>query len=132
MARGLSRELAKEKAQKKQGKNASKGNKEDLTPARRAERDAKTLREKTARKEAARAALAASGEAGAAAVKAEEAKKAAMRAKHREKKFAAANPLLAKKRGCRSRASARARETDGASQPEWNDDGRGDDRCDTG
>lgn len=70
-----------------------------MTPARRAERDAKTLREKTARKEAARAALAASGEAGAAAVKAEEAKKAAMRAKQRENKLAAANPLLAKKRG---------------------------------
>ena len=98
MARGLSRELAKEKAQKKQGQRAAKGNKEDLTPAQRAERDAKLLNEKKARKEAERAKLAASGEEGAAAVRAEEAKKAAMRAKQRENKLAATNPLLAKKR----------------------------------
>ena len=70
-----------------------------LTPAQRAERDAKILQEKKARKEAERAALAASGADGAAQVKAEEAKKAAMRAKQRENKLAAANPLLAKKKG---------------------------------
>ena len=40
-----------------------------------------------------------SGADGAAQVKAEEAKKAAMRAKQRENKLAAANPLLAKKKG---------------------------------
>lgn len=97
MARGLSRELAKQKAEKKHAVNAAKGNKEsDLTPAQRAERDAKLLQEKKARKEQERAALAASGAEGAAAVAAEEAKKAALRAKHKESKLAAANPLLAK------------------------------------
>lgn len=89
--------MAKEKNAKKHATNAAKGNKEsDLTPAQRAERDAKVLQEKKARKEAERAALAASGADGAAAVAAEEAKKALLRAKHKESKLAAANPLLAK------------------------------------
>ena len=56
MARGLSRDLAREKNAKKgsNDKNA-KGNKESLTPAQRAERDAKAMAEKKALKEAQKA-----------------------------------------------------------------------------
>lgn len=97
MARGLSREISKAKGDKKAAAKA-KGNKGDLTPAQRAERDAKAMREKAEAKAKAKADLLASGGADAAAQLAEEEKKkAAMRAKQRESKFASANPLLAKK-----------------------------------
>ena len=80
MARGLSRELSKAANDKKKAQG-EKGNKEDLTPSQRAERDAKAMKEKKDAKDAERAALAASGEAGAAAVADELAKKAAFREK---------------------------------------------------
>ena len=53
MARGLSRELSKEKAAKKKEAGKDKSNKEGLSAAARAERDAKAMQEKKAAKEVA-------------------------------------------------------------------------------
>merc|ERR1711907_565056 len=56
MARGLSREQSRDKAAAKKASGAKKGNKEDLTPAQRAERDKAALEAKKAAKEAQKAA----------------------------------------------------------------------------
>ena len=97
MARGLSRDLAREKNAKKgsHDKNA-KGNKESLTPAQRAERDAKAMAEKKAAKEAQKAKDLATGKLTPEQVKEEEMRKAKMREKQKLSQFASNNPLLAK------------------------------------
>ena len=97
MARGLSRDLAREKNAKKASndKNA-KGNKESLTPAQRAERDAKAMAEKKAAKEAQKAKDLATGKLTPEQVKEEEMRKAKMREKQKLSQFASNNPLLAK------------------------------------
>ena len=97
MARGLSRDLAREKNAKKASndKNA-KGNKESITPAQRAERDAKAMAEKKAAKEAQKAKDLATGKLTPEQVKEEEMRKAKMREKQKLSQFASNNPLLAK------------------------------------
>jgi len=97
MARGLSRDLAREKNAKKgsNDKNA-KGNKESLTPAQRAPRDAKAMAEKKALKEAQKAKDLATGKLTPEQVKEEEMRKAKMREKQKLSQFASNNPLLAK------------------------------------
>jgi len=96
MARGLSRDLAREKNAKKSSAGAAKGNKETLTPQQRAERDAKAMQEKKAAKEAQKAKDLASGKLTPEQVKEEEARKAKMREKQKMSQFASNNPLLAK------------------------------------
>jgi len=96
MARGLSRDLAREKNAKKTSTGAAKGNKESLTPQQRAERDAKAMQEKKAAKEAQKAKDLASGKLTPEQVKEEEARKAKMREKQKMSQFASNNPLLAK------------------------------------
>ena len=96
MARGLSRDLAREKNAKKSGAGSAKGNKESLTPQQRAERDAKAMQEKKAAKEAQKAKDLASGKLTPEQVKEEEARKAKMREKQKMSQFASNNPLLAK------------------------------------
>jgi hypothetical protein len=83
MARGLSRDLAREKNAKKSGAGSAKGNKESLTPQQRA-------------KEAQKAKDLASGKLTPEQVKEEEARKAKMREKQKMSQFASNNPLLAK------------------------------------
>ena len=51
MARGLSREQSREKAQKKQAQTGKGGKDDNLTPQQRAERDAARMAEKKAAKE---------------------------------------------------------------------------------
>ena len=97
MARGLSRDLAREKSAKKgSGDKNAKGNKESLTPAQRAERDAKAMAEKKAAKEAQKAKDLATGKLTPEQVKEEEMRKAKMREKQKLSQFASNNPLLAK------------------------------------
>jgi hypothetical protein len=95
MARGLSRDLAREKAQKKTV--SQKGNKETaLTPAQRQERDAKALIEKKLLKETKKEEDIKTGKITEQEIKQEEEKKQRLREKQRMSAFASNNPLLAK------------------------------------
>uniref|UniRef100_A0A6T7E7C1 B30.2/SPRY domain-containing protein n=1 Tax=Coccolithus braarudii TaxID=221442 RepID=A0A6T7E7C1_9EUKA len=81
MARGLSREQSQQKNVKALA-SANKGNQEGLSATQRAERDAKIMQEKAAKKEAEKAAKIAAGNVD--QVKAEEAAKAAKKAAKRD------------------------------------------------
>jgi hypothetical protein len=85
MARGLSRDQAQAKNAKKNA-GVNKGNQEALTAGQRAERDAKLMQEKAARKEKERAEKSQT-EAGAAQVAEEQARKEKQRADKKERAF---------------------------------------------
>ena len=84
MARGLSRELSQQKKTKEQAKG-NKGNQEGLNATQRAERDAKMMQEKAARKAAERDEKNKQGGDAAAQVAAEEARKKVQRDAKKER-----------------------------------------------